>query len=99
MKLTTEYDVGTGWDDEAIAQVRYTVETKEGKKQLVFNEFSDCPEDATFNRGLSDVLEIGELIHLAYQAGVQGEDWETKERDCTNCDCDDCDCEGDTCKC
>lgn len=43
-------------------------------RELTFYDLSECPEDATFNRGLSDIFRIEHLLEDAYNAGRNGEE-------------------------
>jgi hypothetical protein len=48
----------------------------DGKRVFGINELCECPEDATFERDLSDCNNIPELLKRAYEAGKAGDFFE-----------------------
>lgn len=47
----------------------------DGRTKFYMGVASDCPEDHTFGRDLSDVFDIPALLQLAYDAGTRGEEF------------------------
>ena len=50
------------------------INTEKGRGLICVDELNECPEDATFNRELSFVLDIPRLLKMAYEAGKDGEE-------------------------
>lgn len=46
-----------------------------GKHKLTVRDLWDCPEDAIIGRDIVSIEEIVDLMHQAYIAGKDGEEW------------------------
>lgn len=47
-----------------------------GEHKLSVSDLWDCPEDAIIGRGIVSINEIVNLMHQAYIAGKNGEEWD-----------------------
>jgi len=68
MKLLTEDFLK---EDELRRAFKITVKTEKDKKQLSFIEGE--PEDANMGRDFADIVDIDNLVKMAYEAGKNGE--------------------------
>lgn len=71
MKLLTEDFLK---EDELRRAFKITVKTEKDKKQLSFMEGE--PEDANLGRNFADIVDIDNLVKMAYEAGKNGESLE-----------------------
>lgn len=71
MKLLTEDFLK---EDELRRAFKITVKTEKDKKQLSFMEGE--PEDANLGRDFADIVDIDNLVKMAYEAGKNGESLE-----------------------
>ena len=71
MKLLTEDFFK---EDELRRAFKITVKTEKDEKQLSFMEGE--PEDANIGRDFADIVDIDNLVKMAYEAGKNGESLE-----------------------
>jgi hypothetical protein len=48
-------------------------EVKTPKNSIGLADLTECPEDATLNRDLSDIYRVPDMLKEAYEAGKKGE--------------------------
>lgn len=61
-------------EDELRRAFKITVKTEKDEKQLNFMEGE--PEDANMGRDFADIVNIDDLVKMAYEAGKNGESLE-----------------------
>jgi hypothetical protein len=69
-------------DHDGASNLTICIATKEGTSSISIGEGE--PEDMYLFRDLSDAYDIADLLHMAYQAGLRGEEYEyqfVEERD------------------
>ena len=69
-------EVIEGYTEEFSFERQTSLDIKiDGETEFSIYELSDCPEDATFSRDLSDCNGIPEMLRKAYYAGKAGEEF------------------------
>lgn len=80
MKLTITKSFGEVYGERDLQGISYELETEDNKNfGASFQELTECPEDATFDRDLSSALVLDKVIKAAYEAGKRGETLEIEE--------------------
>lgn len=77
MKIVQRFKEDDEYMEDAAVQLEVT--NAEGKKVVDLYVGTPCPEDANLYRDLNFVYDIADWLKAAYEAGKNGEDFESIE--------------------